>query len=159
MKQYLTIAAIAAPGAALAAYMGEVTIPVLILVAAMVLDLATGIANAWMKREISSEKARKGVIKKSGSIACVGVGAGVDLILLYVGEDLGLTRWIPTSMLFGLLVIIWLVVNEFISILENVRGMGVPVPSFLDKVLLHFKKKAEDAGDGISAGTDKGKGD
>lgn len=52
------------------------------------------------------------------------------------------------SFLIAAMVIIWLIVNELISILENVAAMGGPVPSFLSKLLARLKnvveKKAED---------------
>ena len=46
------------------------------------------------------------------------------------------------------MVIVWLIINELISILENVAAMGSPVPGFLQKLLGKLKnaveKKTED---------------
>ena len=39
------------------------------------------------------------------------------------------------TIFFGLLVMIWLVINELISILENLGSIGVPLPKFLLTIL------------------------
>lgn len=44
---------------------------------------------------------------------------------------------------FGLLVTIWFITNESISILENVGRMGVELPSFLKRILVELKKDVE----------------
>ena len=46
--------------------------------------------------------------------------------------------------MFGLLVIIWLILNELLSILENAGRMGVNLPSFLVKVLSEIQSEIED---------------
>ena len=48
---------------------------------------------------------------------------------------------------FGLLVTAWLVLNECISILENISQLGVPLPSFLAALLQKLKSTAEDKGE------------
>lgn len=45
--------------------------------------------------------------------------------------------------MFGLLVIIWLILNELLSILENAGRMGVNLPSFLVKVLSDMQNELE----------------
>ena len=46
-------------------------------------------------------------------------------------------------MWFGLLVAVWLIINEMISILENLSKLGVPIPDFLTKVIQRLKNSAE----------------
>jgi len=50
--------------------------------------------------------------------------------------------------LVAAIVIVWLIINELLSILENVAAIGGPVPAFLQKLLGRLKnaveKKAED---------------
>ena len=43
----------------------------------------------------------------------------------------------------GLLVVIWLIINELISILENLATIGVPLPTFLFKLVGRLKIVAE----------------
>lgn len=45
--------------------------------------------------------------------------------------------------MFGLLVIIWLILNDLLSILENAGRMGVNLPSFLVKVLSDMQNELE----------------
>ena len=49
------------------------------------------------------------------------------------------------------MVIVWLVINELISILENVAAIGGPVPGFLQKLIQRLKVSVEEkVGDGDS---------
>ena len=41
---------------------------------------------------------------------------------------------------FGLLVTIWFIINEIISILENIGRMGTVLPDFLKNVLAELKE-------------------
>lgn len=41
------------------------------------------------------------------------------------------------------MVIVWLIINELLSILENVEAIGVPVPAFLRKLLGRLKVSTE----------------
>ena len=47
----------------------------------------------------------------------------------------------------GLLVTFWLIVNELISILENVSEIGVPLPAFLQKLISRLKVNIEKKAD------------
>ena len=42
-------------------------------------------------------------------------------------------------MYIGLIVTIWLIVNELISILENLAVIGVPLPKWLTKIIGKLK--------------------
>ena len=48
---------------------------------------------------------------------------------------------------FGVLVTIWLIINELISILENLERLDVPMPKFLVKVIKRLKITAENVGE------------
>ena len=45
--------------------------------------------------------------------------------------------------LIAVIVIVWLVINELISILENVAALGGPVPEFLRKLIRRLKVNIE----------------
>jgi hypothetical protein len=72
----------------------------------------------------------------------------VDWTILQVSSSLGFN--IPVATFFGLLVAIWLIVNELISILENLTRLEVPLPSFLLKVVQNFKVVVEKSGDTLA---------
>ena len=46
--------------------------------------------------------------------------------------------------IFGMLVLTWFILNELLSILENVARMGVDLPTFLLNALSSMKKEIED---------------
>lgn len=132
--------------AGLTAYFGKILIPVIMLVVVMLLDYATGLAKAWTTSQLCSRIGIKGIFKKVGYLAIVAVGGAVDWLIAsacgHLGVDVGVTY------LFGLAVIIWLILNELISILENLSIVGVPIPNFLNKIISKLKIKVEEkAGD------------
>lgn len=143
-------AGISAAAAALAVYLGAISVPVVVLLIMMVVDYLTGMTAAWMHNKLSSKIGAKGILKKVGYMALIVVAAGVDY-LIWVGVaavqvDVGYKMW------FGLLVAVWLIINEMISILENLSRMDVPLPDFLVKAIEKAKnsidtKKKEDKHD------------
>lgn len=131
--------------AALISYLGVIAIPVTVLMAAMIIDYVTGMAAAWHNKKLSSKKGLSGIIKKISYLALVCVGMGVDWVIYYgiksVGVDMGYTFF------FGVLVAVWLIINELISILENLESIGVPMPTFLIKIVKRLKITAETVGE------------
>lgn len=127
--------------AALMSYLGVIAIPVVVLMAAMITDYITGMAAAWHNKKLSSKKGLSGIIKKISYLILVCVGMFVDWVIYYgiqaVGVDLGYTFF------FGVLVTIWLIINELISILENLENIGVPMPAFLIQIVSKLKVTAE----------------
>ena len=57
-----------------------------------------------------------------------------------------------------MLVAVWLIINELISILENLTQIGVPMPAFLARLVRRLKISAEQAADASSADS-SGQGD
>ena len=53
----------------------------------------------------------------------------------------------PYTVFFGVLVTIWLIINELISILENLEALHVPMPRFLKNIVKHLKSAVETKGD------------
>lgn len=89
----------------------------------------------------SSKKSIIGIYKKVGYLLTILVSTSIDYILFYFSQKIG---WnMPTKPLFGLLIILWFVINELLSILENTARMGVVLPNFLYKVLRDLKNNVE----------------
>lgn len=132
--------------AALAAYFNALLIPLIVLVAVMLLDYVTGMISAKRSGEISSRVGVMGILKKVGYLALVAVGMAVDYLISAALVNIGVNM--PVNYLFGLMVIIWLIINELISILENLGELGVPMPGFLVNTIKSLKdtvdKKAEE---------------
>ena len=127
--------------AVLASYFSIVAIPLLILIIAMIIDYITGMAAAWYNSELNSKKGIKGIVKKISYIALVAVAMGADW-LIYCGLS-QINISMGYSVFFGVLVAIWLIINEFISTLENLKKIGVPMPDFITKLISKLKNTVE----------------
>ena len=132
---------ISAAFAGLLYYLGIVSIPIIVLMVMMIIDYLSGMSAAWVHGDLSSKIGAKGIVKKVGYMALIVVAMGVDY-LIYSGIaaaniEVGYNMW------FGLLVAVWLIINEMISILENLSKLGVPIPEFLKKIIERLKNSAE----------------
>ena len=70
------------------------------------------------------------------------VGAVIDQLLLYASQAAGIT--LPFTFLVACIVAIWIICNEIISILENIKDMGVAIPAFLLPIVEHVKSQVEE---------------
>lgn len=118
--------------------------PVALLFVVMLIDYASGVANAYTKGEWSSKVGIKGIVKKVGYMGVVIVAAVFDWLIYSGLKGVGVT--FDGSYYFGLIVTIWLIINECISILENLGELGVPLPGFLIKGIKKLQKNIEDKG-------------
>lgn len=126
----------------LTASLGALAIPLYLLVGANIIDYATALKAAPLRgEERTSRKGIKGITKKICMWLLVLVGFMIDTLLAYLAQTMG---WaMPFQFAVACLVCIWLLVNEFISIIENIADLGVEVP-FLMPLVKWVKQKAED---------------
>jgi len=135
-----TVLAMAAAG--LAAYFKVILIPLAILVFVMVCDYLSGMISAWITNTVSSRTGIIGIVKKACYLLVVAVAMVADWLIQSALVQAGIA--ISSSMfLFGLIVIIWLIINELISILENMAEIGVPLPDFLVSIIKKLKIAVE----------------
>ena len=130
------------------AYFRELLGPALVLVIVMVIDYLTGMARAWIEKKISSRVGVIGVLKKIGYMVAVCVAIVVDWTIQTAAAKMGLE--VGNFYMFGLLVTFWLVMNECISILENLAAIGVPLPPFLMKIVDKLKQTTEAKGEEVT---------
>ena len=130
----------------LSSLLGTLYVPVLLMVAANIIDYITGLAAAPYRKDggISSYKSIRGITKKVAMWLLVVVGAIVDQLIVYTTEQFGWS--FPVSFLVACLVAVWIICNELISILENIKDIGVVIPRWLLPLLKHIKSQAEDIG-------------
>ena len=129
--------------ALISSILGVLTVPVLLMVACNVLDYATGLmASTYRSEDINSYKSIRGIMKKVCMWLLVIVGAIIDQLLLYASQTAGIT--LPFTFLVACIVAIWIICNEIISILENIKDMGVTIPAFLIPLVTHVKSQVED---------------
>lgn len=110
----------------------------------MTLDFLTGSAAAGKAGEWSSARAREGIWHKAGMIVVVIVAAGADLLVSLVLEHLPILS-LPVEYpgLVCPVVLVWYIVSELGSMLENAVAMGAPVPRGLVRFLAAGKKAAD----------------
>lgn len=114
----------------------------------MALDYLTGSMAAAKEGQWSSGKAREGIWHKCGMIVVVIVAAGADLLLSLVLANLPLVELpIQYAGLVCPVVMVWYIVTELGSIVENAVAMGAVVPNWLTKLLAMSKGAVDSAGD------------
>ncbi|MDE7267276.1 MAG: phage holin family protein [Lachnospiraceae bacterium] len=126
--------------------LGILAIPVFLMVGCNMIDYITGLmASKYREEQISSYKGMRGIIKKVCMWLLVIVGAMIDVLVKYAASTMGLNIQIP--FIVATLVAVWIVVNEIISILENIIDIGVELPPFLLPIVKRIKKEVEEVGD------------
>lgn len=81
----------------------------------------------------SSKKGAKGIIKKVGYLCVIAVVIVVDYVIVTFSGKLGFQM--PGTAFMGLLVAVWYLLNELLSIIENAGRMGARVPEWLCKYI------------------------
>lgn len=128
---------------ALMSWMGILAVPVFLMVGCNVIDYITGLlAVPYRTETVSSYKGIRGIIKKVCQWLLVLVGAWVDILINYAIECAGIEFALP--FVVATIVAVWLVVNEIISILENMLDIGVRMPPFLLPIVKYIRKQVED---------------
>lgn len=140
MKENIIQATISVILGALASYFNILLIPVLVLFAVMVIDYCTGMASAYKNKEIKSKTGLIGILKKLSYLVLVCVGGVVDYLICAGLASVGIDY---SSYCFGLIVAVWLIINELISILENLSELGTPIPPFLVKIVHRLKDSVD----------------
>lgn len=91
-------------------------------VSLMAIDILTGLLYAWSTETFKSKKMRSGLSKKVGEIA-----------ILVIGELFSYGMRIPPLIMAGISA--YIIFMEFMSIMENLKKLGVPIPGFIAKIL------------------------
>lgn len=137
-----TVAAIIA---AFFSFFGLLAVPLLLLPLCNIIDWITGIAASKIQKvKITSEVSYIGIVKKVSMYLLIIVGWVLDLLIEYIMTNMSITLVLPK--IVACFVAVWLVLNELISITENIDVIGVHVP-FLSPIMHLIKDKVEDAAD------------
>ncbi len=122
---------------------GVLAVPILLMVGANVIDYATGLIAAPKRSEdINSYKSMRGIWKKVCMWLLVAVGAIIDELILYASGTIGIT--LPGSFLVACVVACWIICNEILSILENLKDIGIAMPPFLEPLVKNIKSQTAD---------------
>ena len=134
---------VSAAFAGLLYYLGIVSIPIIMLIFAMIIDYITGMLAASYNSELSSKKGIKGIVKKVGYLALVLASMIIDWLISQGLQQININ--LHYSVFFAVLVTVWLIINELISVLENLSRMGVPIPNFLKKLIDRLKNTVDES--------------
>ncbi len=146
--------AASAVSAWLFARMGVLLYVILVLTIAMTIDYVTGMMASRIEAidhpddpnyGWNSRKGAKGIIKKFGYMCVIAVAMMIDYIILYVTGEIGME--IGLKAFFGILVTVWYLLNEILSIIENAGRMGAPVPDWLKRYVAVLKDRIEQKGE------------
>ena len=140
---------------ALSAVLGWFGWLVVIFIGTMVIDYFTGSAAAGKNGEWSSKRAREGLWHKCGSLIAVIVAGLADIVLgLIVNNIPAIVFPWEYTVLFCPIVVVWYIITELGSIIENVGELGAPIPSFLRNMIKALKAAADTAGNQLIPGED-----
>ena len=106
----------------------------LIPVAMMAIDIVTGLINAWATNSFQSARMRTGLAKKCGEIIIILIG----MMFTY---GMNLPRYILTG------IAVYIIFMELMSVMENLKKLGVPIPAFISKVLNNVDETLKTAED------------
>ena len=145
-------AALAALCAALTALWGWFGWVVVAWIGFMLIDYATGSAAALRAGEWSSKTARDGIWHKLGSVAAVIVAGILDVVIGHLlGNVPGVELPFTYTVLLCPLVVIWYILTEAGSIIENAGALGAPIPAWLTTRIAALESKVDQAGDNMSS--------
>lgn len=145
MNKYV-IAASAIIGA-VASISEKYFILIILVAVAIVLDVVSGLIRAAATGEpISSEKGTKGFWKKMALLFAMAFAFFLDVATPYLLEVVSIT--IPKSLLFGSIVGVYIILNESISITENIyKANRLSLPKWIKALLKGAKGKIDDMGE------------
>lgn len=98
----------------------------------MLCDIVSGLAKAYVQKNIISHKMRSGIIKKCGEM----------MIIILTAVVVYSVQW-PHQIIA--VVSVYMILMEIISIMENLDEIGVPIPKWIEKTINNV---AEDINDG-----------
>lgn len=129
--------------AAVNGFLGNLAVPVYVLLACNIIDYITALIAAPKRgEEIDSLKGFQGLKKKVLMYLLIAVGWLIDTLVNYAAQQVRPDFRQPY--IVAVVVALWLAFNEMLSIIENVADADGPVPPFLRKLIKNLKKKTED---------------
>ena len=134
---------IALIGGMAAGYFGQYMLLYVMVGAAVLMDLVSGMAAAVMVGSgLSSKTARAGLFKKLMLLFAVGFGTFLDVLLPWCGELVGLEM--EKGLLFSAVISAYICISESISIIENIyRSTGQKLPAWITGMLEIAREKFE----------------
>ena len=148
-------AAVAAVVGCLTALWGWFGWLVVAWVVCMLLDYGTGTAAALRAGEWSSKVARDGLWHKLGAVVAVLVAAILDGVIgLILANIPALELPFEYTVFVSVLVLVWYILTELGSIVENAGKLGAPIPGWLAKAIQVLGSSVDKAGEAVTSDQD-----
>ena len=121
---------------------------VILVAAAIVLDVITGLVKCFATGEkLSSEKGQKGFWKKIMLLMALLFAFFLDVSLPAIMDVVKIQTPFDKSLLFGSIVGVYIILNESISICENIiKANKMALPKWLKKLFQDAKKDMDEGG-------------
>ena len=104
-----------------------------LLFGVVVIDYISGVVASGYEGKLSSKQGYKGILKKVSYFAVIASAMVVDSLIVHFFSCMDIDFKLKATL--SALVTVWLILNELLSILENVSRLGVRLPSFLEKII------------------------
>lgn len=131
MNKYTFFLGASLIGSLLSTMFGSMDLLVVVLICFVVIDYITGILASALEGKLASEVGFRGIVRKLLIFVLVAVSHLLDLA---IGWE---NHFIRDATIF------FYMMNEAISIVENVGRAGLPVPNFLKKAIELLKDQAK----------------
>ena len=134
---------LAAVGGTLAVYFKAYIPLIAIFAIAVTLDFITGIVAAFFTGVgLSSDKARKGAIKKGMMLLSLLFGIFLDFLIPFAAEQIGMDM--SVKLMFSTIITLYIVFTECVSVCENIyKCTPEAFPAWIVKMLADGKETLE----------------
>jgi toxin secretion/phage lysis holin len=131
MKENLYVSVISILATTTTAWFGGWDITLKVMIVLMLADYLTGVLAAWKRKQINSEVMFWGGIRKGICLLVIAIAVLLDEL---IGND------VP---MFRMLALYFYIAREGLSVVENAGLLGVPLPSFVIKILEQLQEKSD----------------
>lgn len=131
----------------LATFFEQYGVLIVLVAVAIVFDLVTGLIKAKVSENdvFSSEKCRKGFYKKIALLLAMCFGFFLDMFIPYALENIHVT--LPFDLPFSMVISFYIILNESISICENLYATNPEImPKWIVGLLTNVKEKLDNRG-------------
>ena len=143
-------AAVSAGVAAVSAMLGWFGWLAVLFALVMGLDWITGTAVAHRQGQWSSSAAREGLWHKAAEMIAVASALLLDSLIATVMHNLpGISLPFQYTVFLAPLVLVWYIVTELGSIVENLGLLGARIPGFLVRAIRVLSSTVDTAGDSL----------
>lgn len=125
-----------------ATFFDKYAVMIVFVLFAMCFDVVTGLIKAKITGTVSSKEGTKGFLKKFAMLVCLFFGFFLDYAIPFMVSSVGIE--IPFNTPFGLIISCYLIINESISVCENLYACDPNImPKWIVNILQNAKEKID----------------